>query len=99
MRPQGSLAQLIPVEQLKGGAQRGVGIQYARGDLLKELRIFGADMEFAKLNLGPGPGQGFGALKRRFAAQLVDQAQGLCATRADAGPKRGVDGSALLDSS
>ena len=61
VRPEARLAERVARQELGRRAQRGVGPQHVRGELLVELRLVGRDAEVAQAHLGLGRGEREGA--------------------------------------
>ena len=77
MGPQRGWSQLVLLENVARGPQRGVAVQHPIGNALKCLSLFEVDAQIAQLHLSLGPRQGLRALECRHVAVLVDQRERL----------------------
>ncbi len=55
--PQTRLRFRVERKHVRARAQRRIGINDARGESLKHMRLFRVDLQVAHLNLGLGPGE------------------------------------------
>ncbi len=74
--PQALLAELAAAQDLRGRAQRAVGVEHARGQPLEEQRLVAGDAQVAQGALRVREGQREGARRRRWARGSAGPAPG-----------------------